>query len=444
MLPGLMGIMRPNPSAAGYRYYQIYVELQFNTADNFTSIAELKTGDSLATITEFPVSVTASTTFSIPFSAGNAIDGNVTTNWSSEVGNPQFLSLDFGSGASKNFTHFAITSRELLFSYQGPKAFRIKKGNSLAALSDVFFATDAEGWDGWETRIYDQTGTRYSYPSSIKVGLFIFDTEDNSSPKVSELEFKSSFAGANLSTGGAASAGTTNAGSNASFAFDGNTSTAWDSGATGSPLSWLRYTHASAFVCSAIKIRNQSAASGSPKNFKIQNVAPNGFALDQWRVIGQVGWSASEVREFAKPALLLRIKIIANNSSSNHDIGEIEFRETVGGADKTAPGYSATGWPFATGVLSTSFKPSNAFSNDGGATHWNKTAGTNDYIGYAFATAFTLAQVAITARSDGFTQDCPKDFTIERSLDGGRTWTILSSVTNQTAWSVGQTRLFTI
>jgi hypothetical protein len=90
-------------------------------------------------------------------------------------------------------------------------------------------------------------------------------------PVISELQLRATIGGANQATGGTASAISTNLSRVAANAFDGNSTTSWQSGETPPNPCWLQYTTASPFTVNEVAITVDSAlAVGGPGWFDVQ------------------------------------------------------------------------------------------------------------------------------------------------------------------------------
>lgn len=108
-----------------------------------------------------------------------------------------------------------------------------------------------------------------------------------------------------------------------------------------------------------------------------------------------------------------------NSGGTSFEIGEIEMRTSVGGADQCAGG-TAIGTAPTFGALA------NAFANDG-ATTWVRIPTADSYIGYDFGAGNDKDIVEIGLQSSGTASRMSTDFTVDYS-DDGVTWT--------TAWRV--------
>lgn len=133
-----------------------------------------------------------------------------------------------------------------------------------------------------------------------------------------------------------------------------------------------------------------------------------------------------------------RVNVSANNGAVHLSVADLEFRASIGGADQCSGGtpvYSSQTGGSSDGWAVCAF---DAVTNSG----WVTNATSTGYIGYNFASAVQVAQVAITGSWDSPTRS-PKDFTIEHS-DDGSAWTVLGTVTNQTSWATLEQRLFAV
>lgn len=137
--------------------------------------------------------------------------------------------------------------------------------------------------------------------------------------------------------------------------------------------------------------------------------------------------------------LYFRLNITAGNNASQCAIGELEVRETQGGADMTNV-YTECPISFSS---ETANRARDAFNNDTGSNGWFATSGFPYTIGCQFTHRRTIAQVAIMPYPT-FQAYAPKDFKVQGS-NNNSTWVDLLTVTNSTGWSDAPTfRLFNI
>lgn len=115
---------------------------------------------------------------------------------------------------------------------------------------------------------------------------------------VSIIEFRHSLTGATLCTGGTASASTTYSSYSAANAFDGNSSTFWAAGTTGTQ--WVGYDFGVGNEASVqyVLMKSRSGYGGQmPQAFSVQSSNDSSTWTEQWRVLGQAIW-ANETRIF--------------------------------------------------------------------------------------------------------------------------------------------------
>ena len=139
---------------------------------------------------------------------------------------------------------------------------------------------------------------------------------------------------------------------------------------------------------------------------------------------------------FGVAGQIWRLHITAINGASRADIREIQLRSTVGGSDITSPSHSQ---PFCDQHFS-GYLGYNAFDNANSIWASNSTSGI---IGYNLRpeNAAAIAQVLITV---GNASEAPKDFTIEKSDDGGLTFTTVKTLAGETGWSAGVARAYNL
>jgi hypothetical protein len=262
---------------------------------------------------------------------------------------------------------------------------------------------------------------------------------------LNEVELLDTAGGTDQATGGTASVDSSSSGFGATEVFDDTNANAWASANSAFPH-WAKYTKSSPFTVGAVTVASFSGVSSGHqvRDFSVRKSVDDSTFYTEWKVFGQYYWNNSSAsRLFIKPARLWRVRSSADNGSGVTAFGEIEFRASTGGADQSASGYSSTGFPFSgTDPLGNDYTADKAFNNNGGTTFW--AGSTPCEVGFAFATAVSVAEVAITTRSDGFTSDAPKDFTIDYSDDYGDNWTTARTVTGETGWSAGETRTYSV
>jgi len=133
-----------------------------------------------------------------------------------------------------------------------------------------------------------------------------------------------------------------------------------------------------------------------------------------------------------------RILCIDGQNTSFFGIAEIQMRSSIGGADQSTTGQTI----FGTERLN--FEATLAF-DDSPSTEWSadRTEPADTlWLGQDFGSSTDIVEVVLTARNDGFENQCPQQFDVQSSPDGV-TWTTVWSVTGEPAWASGETRVFT-
>lgn len=272
-------------------------------------------------------------------------------------------------------------------------------------------------------------------------------TNGDTYARIGELALKSVVGGTNLCTGGTIYKSTefaTSGDNSAAAAFDNNPATAW-AGTTPAPAIGYNLTAAADIVQVVITARNDSfGPSGAPQSFNVE-YSDNGTAWTlAWQIANQTAWTAGEVRAFVSPPpppagshAWWRINVSANNGSTTAQFAELQFRQTAGTSV-----YPSGGTAAASSVYAAGYEADKLFDNNL-TTTWSSNAAPPQWVNYHYGTPVLVVQVMMTALNNAsFTNQTPKDFTVEFS-DDGVTWTTLWSVTGQTAWGASEVRLFT-
>lgn len=260
-----------------------------------------------------------------------------------------------------------------------------------------------------------------------------------SSYQVAEFEMHDTYGGSDLLSGGTASASNVVNGA-AANAVDNSGATVWRTSVTTLPQ-WWQYDFGlgnDKAICEiVVQAGTTNPDTRSPGRFEVQYSDDNAAWTTAWQGRKRV-WIGGEAKTFVRPTVSYRLNVSANDGAVggvSQQIAEIEF--LVGGADKATGGNA--------NVQGTVGDAELAFDNSN-ATIWSNSSLTPPYwISYDFKDnpVFVLEQVSIVVGSTNLTR-APKDFTIEKSTDGGSNWTVLKTVTAQTGWGVNEKRTFTI
>lgn len=153
-------------------------------------------------------------------------------------------------------------------------------------------------------------------------------------------------------------------------------------------------------------------------------------AGDTWTLSTAPKWTALRVPN-ATTATRYRLNVVNTVGAAPIEIGEMELMDTPGGPNL------ATG-----GTASASSGSTAAAAFDGSNATRAILTGTSGWLEYALATTKVIIEFAITLSSatGAGTSAMPKDFTLERF--NGTTWDIIGSYRNETAWAVGERRVF--
>jgi hypothetical protein len=126
-----------------------------------------------------------------------------------------------------------------------------------------------------------------------------------------------------------------------------------------------------------------------------------------------------------------RLNVQTTVGAAPIEIGEMELMDTHGGPNLATGG---------TASASSGSTAANAF--DGSNSTRAILTGASGWLEYALGTTKAIKEVALTLSSatGAGTSAMPKDFTLE--YFNGTTWVIVGSYRNETAWGVGERRVF--
>lgn len=245
-----------------------------------------------------------------------------------------------------------------------------------------------------------------------------------------QMEVRETSGGSNVATGGTPSAFATNNGFVPANAFDNNAGTFWVS--TGGSLPyWLQYDFGSGVTRTIAEITWRSRTDGNysehPNCFEI--IGSND--LTTWYLIGiwpnETGWTLGETRTYTRPIYdtgahaYWRMRSLSAQGGASVALSELEFRATAGGPNLATGGTALAGSSFDNTVGGAGHDEINAFDGSS-STKWASASSVADWIGYHFASAVSINQIAVTSRNDGFFNQAPNATLVEWS-DDGSTWT---------------------
>lgn len=279
---------------------------------------------------------------------------------------------------------------------------------------------------------------------------------------ISELEMYQTVYGANVCTGGTASASSVTGGYEAADAFDGNlrdynsgSGSAWATNYGAVSNSWLKYDFGAGNEKSivAIGMHARAFATQAPTAFSVQYSSDDSAWTTAWSE-SSVSWSDFEYKLFKNPSestpsysgspygshSYWRVFVADDMSNGVYIpcIAELAYRATPSGSNQ-ATGGSAT----ASSEYNGAFVASNAF--DGNAsTMWAPTSGSSGaWLRYDFASPVSVAQFALTIRNDGYTGNSPKAFAFQWADSSSGPWRTTVKPIGQTNWTNGETKVYT-
>lgn len=273
---------------------------------------------------------------------------------------------------------------------------------------------------------------------------------------LSELEFRGSVGGSDLTGSGTAlsgGSGTDNVGSEAAKAFDNNTGTTWTR--TSATNTWVGYDFGVAVTVAEIAITAETTSlTRSPQAFTL-DWSDDGSSWTVADTFTVYGWLTSQQRVLPETApaagyhRFWRLFVTSTTGGTQTQIVEIEMRATSGGADQTAAQTGNTG--SSTGRIIASAEAAGneayrAFDNVlTTSTGWFVSSGANQYNAYIFPNAVTVQEVTVLGSST--TTRSPSALKIEYSDDGdkvgGGTWTAAKTSTGL-SWTAGETKTFSV
>lgn len=260
-----------------------------------------------------------------------------------------------------------------------------------------------------------------------------------------EVAMHTSIGGSNVCTGGTASASS----GTAANAFDGNTSTNWES-STGANA-WLKYAFASPVDIVEYTIRKGSFAGEDPIEWQLEFSDDN----SSWTVAGIErginSWSAGETKTFTvnpssatTPALFWRLNITHTNFSADGycAIAEVQMHTTVGGSNACTGG--PAGAASANSETNVTTSAANKALDVDGTTYWESNTGASSGYWWRYHFASAVDIVEYTIKRDALAvSEAPKTWTLEHSGDGIN-WTVADTRSSETGWTSGEVRTYTL
>ena len=266
---------------------------------------------------------------------------------------------------------------------------------------------------------------------------------------LASFEMAASAGGADLCTGGTASASSVwDSSYTPDKAFDGNASTRWNNANGTAVPQWLEYQFASAVTVAEYRVRAGADNAGN---------APTLWKLEYWNGSTWVAadfrsgpaWTLGEARTYTVPATpplghkarwRLYITATYNGSGIGASVAELELADYTGGPD-----LCTSGLPLADSFWDSSYTAAKAFDNNP-STRWNNgppfANSLPAWLEYQFTSPIDVAEYRISAGNDNSGNSAPS--TWELQYWDGAAWIAADTQSGVTPWTAGQTRTYTI
>lgn len=274
-----------------------------------------------------------------------------------------------------------------------------------------------------------------------------FTNNGSAVTSVAELQMRATPGGADQCTGGTASASTEFNGTlTAAKAFD-DTLTGdsfWASNGAYVDGQWLRYEFATPVEVQEIALFERvGEATQAPRSGAVE-WSDDGSAWTQAWTWSTYGWrSVSDGRVFTNPAYFSvpttthwRMAVLTNGGSAATALTEMQMRTSLSGADQCTGGTAFTNDTASYPSLTAA----NAFDDDTG-TLWAIGGSVAGTLGYVFASAKRIVEVALTERS-GNSDQPPRSGNIEYSTDSGASWGVAFTFSTGAWAGTLETRVF--
>lgn len=258
--------------------------------------------------------------------------------------------------------------------------------------------------------------------------------------KLAEIEMRATAGGADQCSGGTPSASTTYSSNTADKAFDNNTGTYWESGASSGPH-WVQYQFASPVDVQEVMVRAGNANTEHYSQIKL-SYSDDGSTWTDVQSWAAARWVSGREERYLVGGTKTYWRIQVSEVDSDTvfpmycEFAELVMRVSPGGATQ------CTGnTPISDSVASGSYAVENAFDGNA-ATDWSSANSNDPWIGYHFAEDKEIVEYAITA-SAIYEEYSPQAWKLQYSGDG-LTWTDADTRSGETGWTGGETRTFSV
>lgn len=265
---------------------------------------------------------------------------------------------------------------------------------------------------------------------------------------IAEVVFRETSGGADIASLATMTGSTPiRSGEEADKAVDGNTSTFWQViPGSGLDIRWLQFDFGIGVTkyCREIVVTPLSGFhSRCPQEISVQWSDDGSTWSTEWNIT--TTWGSATPQTFTKPDHTLgayrrwRVNItdkIANSEAAS--ASELEFRETVGGANALSGGTFTTLTQF--GSVPGTYDPDKT-QDLNTATLWSAVKPYYEWIAYDFGAGNETAifEIAWRSRTGGIVNQNPKTVSCEASADGVN-WLVHWTDSNATTWTDGEQR----
>lgn len=263
---------------------------------------------------------------------------------------------------------------------------------------------------------------------------------------VGDIAMRSAPGGANILTGGTASASKISAGGSVGSAYDGSFANFWfaDSAPTNQ---WFQYQFPSAIEVVEIALGQGTSVvnpfTRMPKNGKLQKSSdgatwedvftfqvPGAFVLGKYYSFPETPAAAGYHRAW---------RLSLTGTSGGSELSDIEFRATAGGADQTAAVPIGDGNASGRGITSSQGAGAEVYRlYDGSAATYWFSGSNNQWAGYVFPDPVKVEELSIIGPKNVASRS-GTGFLLQYS-DDLVTWTTQKTVTGL-SWSIGETKV---
>lgn len=237
---------------------------------------------------------TASGSYSPTTVASKAFDTDPATYWEAPPASPMWIQYEFPSPV--DIVEYSIKNGP--FAGEAPIHWQMLYSDDNVTWTVAAIDRDNLSWAAGETRVFPidsggATGKRYWR-------LNVNESNSASYVLVAEFLLRTAAGGASVATGGKGSSSSYGAGNLSSYAFDGNTSTFWET--LGGAPQWLRYRLPAEATIVEYVVRTGPYPQEAPKSWTLEHSGDGVNWTVAHTVTNQIAWTGNEARTFTAAA----------------------------------------------------------------------------------------------------------------------------------------------